>query len=107
MNVHAVGDNISALLESRNLSAAWLTEQLNVNTDTVERWLSGKRQPPVYAVYRISKLFEVSMESLVNGISDNQDAEHEPESWDEFLKRIRAEKQKEIERNELREKDRK
>ena len=70
MNIRATGDNIYRLMRSRNRTETWLARQLNVEPETVMNWLNGKRQPTVYAVYRISKLFNVSMETIVEGIDE-------------------------------------
>ena len=44
---------------------------INVTEATMSRWISGKRQPTAYGLYRVAKVFRVDMESLMEGIEND------------------------------------
>ena len=76
MNIHAIANNVSKLLHDSGHDAKWLAERLNVTPTTAYRWCEGARVPSIYAVYRMSKLFSVTMEDLVEGIDEETEKLH-------------------------------
>lgn len=70
MDIMASGKNIWKLAKARGFTEADLAEQLHVYRGTLEMWRGGKRQPSAYAVLRASRLFGVTMESLMKGVDD-------------------------------------
>lgn len=72
MNKYAIGNNIHAVLKVRKMTQAQLAEAIGVNASNVSTWTSGKRMPSSYAVYKISKVLRVSMESIMDGIDGGE-----------------------------------
>ena len=50
-----------------------LARMLNVTDVTISRWCKGERQPSVYAVVRMSKIFGCSLNDLVEGINGEEE----------------------------------
>lgn len=70
MNKYAIGNNIQSLLESHNMTQRQLVDAINVTEASVCRWIKGNRMPTAYALYRISCLFGVTVDSLLERIDD-------------------------------------
>ena len=73
MNREAIGNNIKAELKKCGKTQKELAEEINVTEVTMSRWISGKRQPTVYGLYRIAKVLCVNMESLMEGVEEMAD----------------------------------
>ena len=43
---------------------------LNVSDSTISHWINGDRQPKAYALYRMAKLFNCTMEDLMKGVDN-------------------------------------
>ncbi len=70
MNLYAIGRNIKAKMDTVGMKQCFLADNIGVTEVTMSRWLSGKRQPGSYALYRISKVFGCSMDELMEGIDE-------------------------------------
>lgn len=73
MNINAVGNNIRNRLDENCMSQRQLAQAIGVTDVTMNRWVTGWRQPTAYGLYRISKVFGCTMEDLMEGIEDVQD----------------------------------
>ena len=70
MNKNAIGNNITSLLTDRNMTQKEFAKEINATEACVSRWASGKRIPTAYALYRIARLFGVTVDSLLVHIED-------------------------------------
>ena len=71
MDREAIGNNIKTELQKCGKTQKDLAEEINVTEATMSRWISGKRQPTAYGLYRVAKVFRVDMESLMEGIEND------------------------------------
>lgn len=70
MNTRAVGNNIRRLCGSRGITTETLAGRIGVNMSTMNNWCSGKRQITAYALLRVSRVLDTTMEELMKGIDD-------------------------------------
>ena len=70
MNVYAVGNNIRLLCRMRNITLHTLADEIGVSWVTMSKWINGHRQITSYGLYRVSKVLNVTMEKLMEGIED-------------------------------------
>jgi len=68
MDRNAISRNISTRMHAAGLSRKELAIAIDIEEMTMERWLAGTRQPTVYGLWRISKVFGCTMDDLVEGI---------------------------------------
>ena len=59
-------NNLDTLLGEYNISRKELAKQLNINQSTIAAWKARNIIPPVETLYKISSLFEVSIEWLIS-----------------------------------------
>ena len=71
MNVYAVGRNIKLLCRMKNMTLRALADNIGVGWVTMSKWINGRRQITDYALYRVSRVLDVSMEKLMEGV-DNE-----------------------------------
>jgi|GEM_PF-5598626 len=62
-----VAEGLVALRRQRGLSQDALAEMLNVTRQAVSSWERSKTLPDVLTLHTIAKLFDVSMDALVDG----------------------------------------
>ena len=67
----SVGENIKALRESRGLTQAQLADIVGVSDKAVSTWESGKREPRMGVVERLSAYFNVDKSTLLFGDGDH------------------------------------
>lgn len=97
MNKIKVGDYIREKRTALNLTQEELAERLNVTNKTVSRWECGIFLPPVEKLYELSKLFDVTVDELLNGTEQRLATEQpneEPvkeESWKSPIQKYREE----------------
>ena len=70
MNVYAVGRNIKLYCRMKNMTLHALADEVGVSWVTMSKWINGRRQITAYALYRVSKVLNVTMERLMEGIED-------------------------------------
>lgn len=63
-----IGKNIVQVAVQNGITLPHLASLLNVPPQTLRRWLTGERVITVYALVRVSRVLEVPLEQLVNGI---------------------------------------
>jgi len=62
------GKKLREVCESKNVTAADLKEQLNLNSvQAVYYWFSGRRLPNAENLYALSRYLGVRMDDLING----------------------------------------
>lgn len=67
MDMQKVGTFLSELRKERNLTQDELGEQIGVTNKTVSRWENDNYLPPVEMLQILSKLFDVSINEILNG----------------------------------------
>jgi len=70
MNIHAIGDNIRLYCRMKNMTLHTLADDIGVGWVTMSKWVNGRRQITAYGLYRVSKVLNVPMERLMEGIED-------------------------------------
>lgn len=70
----ALGENIAEFQNSQNLTQEKLAEKLNVDTGTVGRWLRGETVPSLKNLYALAQIFNVSLDNLVFGDTNDKAA---------------------------------
>ena len=66
-----IGDKIRYLRRKSNMNQTELAQKLGVVTSTVGFWETGRRQPDLDAIVKISEIFNVSTDYLLNDYNDN------------------------------------
>jgi len=67
--IHKIGERISSHRKERNLSQEELATLLGVSRQTISKWETGDTLPDIINTVAISKLFHISTDSLILGIS--------------------------------------
>jgi len=60
-----IGKNLQILRKKNKLTQAELGEKLNYSDKAVSKWEKGESLPPVEVFYKLSRLYEVSLDSIV------------------------------------------
>lgn len=63
-----VGDNVRALRVSHQMSQTSLADGIGITFQQVQKYEKGQNRISAGRLYRIAKLFDVSLESLYNGL---------------------------------------
>lgn len=89
MNKCAIGNNIVEHLRRNHMNQRQLAEKINVTEMTMSRWCAGTRQPSVYALKRMSLVFNCTMEDLTYGLLEEHEYDNSKESiLTEFQKNV-------------------
>lgn len=59
-------NRIKEILEERGKSQTWLAEQLDMDFQTINRYVNNNRQPTLPRLYEIAKILKVSPRELLN-----------------------------------------
>ncbi len=96
MNRFDVGRFISQLRKEKGLTQKELAEKLNVTDKAVSKWETGKCYPDIETIEKISRLFEVSINELLNGekILPEKSREEADKTIIQVLKDTKKEKHK-------------
>lgn len=65
-----LGKNIKSLRYQKGWTQVKLAKELNVSEDAVSKWETGKNMPSVEDVVQISKIFNITIDSLLNANFD-------------------------------------
>lgn len=66
-----IGDKIRYLRRKENINQAELARRLGVSTSTVGFWEIGRRVPDIELLVKLSEIFNVSTDYLLNLCDDN------------------------------------
>lgn len=77
MNKYAISRNIKQALNDLGMSQRRLAEQIGLSEVTLSRYMKGERQPTAYSLYRISLALKVPVESLMDGVEDEEKAQEQ------------------------------
>ena len=67
MDMQKIGAFLSELRKEKNLTQNELGEKIGVTNKTVSRWENGNYLPPVEILQILSKLYDVSINEILNG----------------------------------------
>jgi transcriptional regulator with XRE-family HTH domain len=67
MDSNKIGNYITKLRKENNLTQEQLAERIGVSSKTVSKWENGINIPDTYYFYELSKLFDVTIQDLING----------------------------------------
>lgn len=70
MNRYAISDNILIYLKKYGMMQKELAEKIGVNEVTMSKWMSGVRPPSLFAVYKIAKALNCTVDDLVKGLDN-------------------------------------
>ena len=73
MDYKKIGDFISTLRKSQNLTQTKLAEKLFVSEKTISKWENGKGIPDANSLLNMSEIFGVSINELLNGEKFSQE----------------------------------
>lgn len=68
-----IGERIYILRKNNEMSQEQFAELLNVSRQSVSKWERGETLPDIYNLEAISKLFKVSIDSMVTDIYGTED----------------------------------
>ena len=57
---------IKEILESQGKSQTWLAEQLDLDFQTIARYVNNRRQPSIAKLFEIAKVLKVNVKELIN-----------------------------------------
>ena len=63
------GDNLKYFRLLNKLNQQELAERLNTTQQRVSEWERGKVEPSLYNIIRLLKVFDITFEKLIEGIS--------------------------------------
>ncbi|PCF86333.1 helix-turn-helix domain-containing protein [Staphylococcus intermedius] len=67
-----LAEQIRMYRKASGLTQEALAEKLNTTRQSVSKWEQGTLEPNIQMLNQLAKLFEVSLDQLVNGESDNE-----------------------------------
>ncbi len=67
MDMKKIGTFLAELRKNNNLTQDELGEKIGVTNKTVSRWENGNYLPPVEMLQSLSKLYDVSINEILNG----------------------------------------
>lgn len=70
MNRYAIAKHIEEQMTRNEMTRQQLSEALNVSRMTIYNWINHSKMPSAYAVYRMAKVFGVTMEQLMEGVEE-------------------------------------
>ena len=62
-----LGRNLKRLRKKNNLTQENLANSLSVSRQAICMWERGKRMPKISMLTKVSKIFDVSLDQIVNG----------------------------------------
>ena len=66
LNNNIFGENLSKLLQQKNISQRQFAKLVDTTPATVNRWITGKRKPRFSQIIKITKALGVSTEFLIS-----------------------------------------
>ena len=67
--MHKIGERISSLRKENHMSQEELATVLNVSRQTISKWETGDTLPDVYNAVALVKIFHVTLDELIFGVS--------------------------------------
>lgn len=88
------GENLKKYRKQCNLNQNEVAEQLNVARQTVSNWETDKSDPDVETMIKLSNLYHVSMEELINAEKKEADNEFVSQETEDIIISPKEEKYK-------------
>lgn len=66
-----IGDSIKILRKEKKLSQIKFAELMHTTQQRVSEWECNKVEPSLYNIVKILKIFDISFEELIDGVSFN------------------------------------
>lgn len=87
--MRTIGESLKKMLIVKRFTQAELAEKLDVNKQNVSNWINDKSRPDYETLLKISKIFNVSLETLITGEiyindGDSQIVREEQEAYNVF-----------------------
>lgn len=60
-----IGKNLKILRKKNNFTQAQLGERLNYSDKAISKWEKGESLPPIEVFYKLSRMYKVSLDSIV------------------------------------------
>ena len=76
-----IGDKIKALRKSHKLTQVELAEKLGTTQSVLQRWESGKKNPGLRTLKSISKIFDISLDTLAFNDKDLETLKNKDRSF--------------------------
>lgn len=67
-----VGDNLRTIRKKKKLTQKDVASLMYIDPSTYTKWETGKQVPNLHVLLRLSQLFSVSLQDLLNGVEDAQ-----------------------------------
>ena len=67
MNQEKIGIFLKDLRKEKEMTQEQLAEKMNVNSRTISRWENAKTMPDFDILIELAKLYDVSIEEILNG----------------------------------------
>ena len=71
MDNMAIARNLKGKMNEWQVTEKSVAAMMGVTERCVNNWINGRRQPTAYAVLRLSRLFNCTMEDLMDGVSED------------------------------------
>lgn len=70
-----IGNNLKKLRTQKGMTQKDLAESLNVSYQAVSRWENNEVEPDISTLSKLSSIFEVPVDAIINGNFENKDDE--------------------------------
>ena len=74
--MNSVGKNIKRLRESANMTQETMAENLGVTRQAVSNWETGRTQPDIDMLHKISALFNTDINEIIYGMKQTPAVEY-------------------------------
>lgn len=68
-----IGSNLKKMRSEKGLSQKELADALNVSPQAVSRWENDEVEPDISTLNKLSEIFNVSVDELINGVKEKKD----------------------------------
>lgn len=69
---YRLDQQLKDLLKTHDMTVAALSRKTGISSKTIYQWLNGQQPRDVMQIYRIAKVFNVSLDFIILGKDDNK-----------------------------------
>ena len=73
-DISNIGERIRHVQKRNEMSQADFADKIGVNSSTVNKWIRGKNDPPLWGLLAICEVYDVKLTELVKPIKPKQNA---------------------------------
>lgn len=73
-DISNIGERIRHVQKQHEMSQADFAEKIGVNSSTVNKWIRGINDPPLWGLLAICEIYDVKLTELVRPIKPKQEA---------------------------------